>query len=290
MITKDVVINPEKCKHNSGRVTLNHSTNKVIIITGASSGIGKALAVEALKTGAYVVLAARDEKAMQEIVQSVDKHRYLIVRTDVSLEADCQHLIDQTISRFGRIDVLINNAGISMRALFRDVDLKVLEHLMQVNFWGSVYCTKYALPWLLKHKGSIVGVSSIAGYKGLPARSGYSASKFALQGFLECLRVENLKTGLHVLIACPGFTTSNIRKTALAKDGSMQGESPRAEDKMMTAEAVACKIMSAIKKRKRTLILTRQGKLTVLLNKLFPALTDKLVYKHMAKEVDSPLK
>jgi len=268
---------------------ITQSTNNVIVITGASSGIGKALVVEALKTGARVVLAARDQDAMLEIVRGVDETRYLIVRTDVSLEADCRNLIDQTIRRFGRIDVLINNAGISMRALFQEVDLKVLERLMQVNFWGSVYCTKYALPWLLKTKGSVAGVSSIAGYKGLPARSGYSASKFALQGFLECLRIENMKTGLHVLIACPGFTASNIRKTALANDGSMQGESPRAEDKMMTAGAVAKKILKAIRKRKRTLILTSQGKLTVLLNKLFPAFTDKLVYKHMAKEPNSPL-
>jgi dehydrogenase/reductase SDR family member 7B len=162
--------------------------------------------------------------------------------------------------------------------------------LMQVNFWGAVYCTKYAMPCLLESRGSVVGVSSIAGYKGLPARSGYSASKFALQGFLECLRIENLKTGLHVLIACPGFTASNIRKTALAQDGSMQGESPREEDEMMSAETVAHHIVDATIKRRRTLILTRQGKLTVLLNKFFPKLTDKLVYNHMAKEPDSPFR
>ena len=268
---------------------INPSTNHVIVVTGASSGIGKALVLEAFGSGANVVLAARDQKAMLEVVKGIDQNRFLIVPTDVSVEADCKNLIDQAIGRFGRIDVLINNAGISMRALFQDVDLKVLERLMQVNFWGSVYCTKYALPWLLKTKGSVVGVSSIAGYKGLPARSGYSASKFAIQGFLETLRIENLKTGLHVLIACPGFTASNIRKTALAGDGRIQGESPRAEEKMMTAEAVAKEILRAIRKRKRTLILTRQGKLTVLLNKLFPALTDKLVYNHMTKEPNSPL-
>ncbi len=262
---------------------------KVIIITGASSGIGRALAIEGLHRGAKVVLAARNINAMQEAVQDAHPDSYLIVQTDVSKESDCRQLIDQTIARFGRIDILMNNAGISMRALFSETDLGVIERLMQVNFWGSVYCTKYALPYLLSSKGSVVGISSIAGYKGLPARSGYSASKFALQGFLECLRIENLKNGLHVLIACPGFTTSNIRKTALAKDGSMQGESPRIEDKMMPAEVVAKRVYQAVIKRKRTLILTSQGKLTVWLNKLFPALTDKLVYKHMAREPDSPL-
>ena len=262
--------------------------DKVVIITGASSGIGKALVKEALLEGANVVLAARSKDAMQEIVKNASPGQYLIIPTDVSLEDDCRRLVEKTVEHFGRIDVLINNAGISMRALFAEVDLLVLEKLMQVNFWGAVYCTKHALPWLLKSKGSVAGVSSIAGYKGLPARSGYSASKFALHGFLECLRIENIKTGLHVLIACPGFTSSNIRKTALGKDGSMQGESPRNESDMMPAEAVAKHIIEAIQKRKRTLVLTRQGKLAVLLNKIFPALTDKLVYKHMAKEPDSP--
>lgn len=262
----------------------------ITIITGASSGIGKALVLEWLRRGAKVVLAARNQEAMKDIVADFDADQYLIVPCDVSKEDDCRMLIQAAVNRFGKIDVLINNAGISMRALFADVDLAVIERLMQVNFWGAVYCTKYALPYLLKSKGSVVGVSSIAGYKGLPARSGYSASKFALQGFLECLRIENLKTGLHVLIACPGFTASNIRKTALAQDGSMQGESPRAEDQMMSAETVAHKIVEATLKRKRTLILTGHGKLTVLLNKLFPKLTDKLVYNHMAKEPDSPFR
>ena len=175
-----------------------------------------------------------------------------------------------------------------MRALFEELDLEVVRKVMDVNFWGTVYCTKYALPWLLKTEGSLIGVSSIAGYKGLPGRTGYSASKFAMQGFLEVVRIENLKKGLHVLIACPGFTRSNIRKVALAKDGSAQGESPRNEDEMMSAEEVAVHILKAIKKRKPELILTMQGKLTVWLNKFFPGWVDKMVYSHMAKEPDSP--
>lgn len=263
---------------------------KVIIVTGASSGIGRAIALEGLNRGCFVVLAARSTSSMEEAVKGYDPDNYLIVKTDVSVEDDCRGLIEKTVDRFGRIDILINNAGISMRALFADLDLDVLERLMRVNFWGTVYCTKYAFPWLLRSKGSLTGVSSIAGYKGLPARSGYSASKFALQGFLESVRIENLKTGLHVLLACPGFTESNIRKTALAADGSMQGESPRDEGNMMTSETVARHIFNAIAKKRRTLVLTRQGKLTVLLGKFFPALTDRLVYKHMAKEPDSPFK
>jgi short-subunit dehydrogenase len=264
--------------------------DKVVIITGASSGIGKALVEKFAELEAIIVLAARNTDALEKIAKDLanKKINYLIVKTDVSKESDCKYLIDQTINRFNRIDILVNNAGISMRALFESADLSVLRQLMDVNFWGMVYCTKYALPYLLKEKGSVVGVSSIAGYKGLPGRSGYSASKFAMQGFLEVLRIENMKKGLHVLIACPGFTASNIRNSALAADGTPQGESPRDEAKMMTAEDVAVKIIQAILKRKHKVIMTMQGKMTVFLNKFFPKMMDRLVYKHMAQEPNSP--
>jgi dehydrogenase/reductase SDR family member 7B len=266
--------------------------DKVVIITGASSGIGKALALEMSRRGAIVVLAARSAGKLAELEGHLTTAggSVLTVTADVSKEADCRRLIDQTVEQFGRIDILVNNAGISMRAIFEQVDLAVLRQLMDVNFWGTVCCTKFALPYLLKSRGSVIGVSSIAGFKGLPGRTGYSASKFAMQGFLETLRIENLKKGLHVMIACPGFTASNIRNTALAADGSLQGESPRDEDKMMTAAQVAVKISDAIAKRKRILVLTTQGKMTVFLNKLFPFFMDRMVYNHMAKEPDSPFK
>jgi short-subunit dehydrogenase len=266
--------------------------NKVCIITGASSGIGMSLARTLAARGAWLILAARSEAKLIELKNQLlsSACRVEIVVADVSREDDCRRIIEKAAEVYGRIDVLINNAGISMRAIFEEVDLKVLKQLMDTNFWGTVYCTKYALPYLLKSKGSVVGVSSIAGYKGLPGRTGYSASKFAMQGFLEVLRIENLKKNLHVLIACPGFTASNIRNTALAKDGSMQGESPRDEDKMMTSGEVALRIVQAIEKRKTSVIMTSQGKITVLLNKFFPAFMDKMVYNHMAKEPDSPLK
>ncbi len=266
--------------------------NKVVIITGASSGIGKALAHACAHRGAKLVLAARSLDKLKEIEANLTGHdtEILSVACDVSSEKDCQIMVEAAVKRFGKIDILINNAGISMRALFADLDLDVIRKVMDTNFWGTVYCTKYALPHLLATNGSVVGVSSVAGYKGLPGRTGYSASKFAMQGFMEVLRIENLKTGLHVMIACPGFTASNIRNTALAKDGSMQGESPRDESKMMTSEEVAEHIATAIVKRKSTLILTTQGKMTVLLNKFFPRWMDKMVYNHMAKEPDAPFK
>ncbi len=162
---------------------------------------------------------------------------------------------------------------------------------MDVNFYGTVYCTKYALSWLLKTKGSLVGIISIAGHVGLPGRSAYSASKFAIRGFLDTIRIENLYKGLHVLVAAPGFTATDVRKVALSANGSRQGETPRDESKMMSAETCAHLIIKAIDKRRRTLVLTFvEGKLTVFLNKFFPALIDKLTYNHFAKEKDSPLK
>lgn len=265
---------------------------KVVIITGASSGIGKALAEDFARRGAKVVLAARNRDKITEIKKDLEpvNPEILAIRADVSKEGDCRHLVDLVVEEFGRIDILINNAGISMRALFEETDLQVIHRLMDVNFWGAVYCTKYALPYLLQSKGSVVGVSSVAGYKGLPGRTGYSASKFAMHGFLEVLRIENMKKGLHVLIACPGFTASNIRNVALSGSGEQQGESPRDENKMMTAETVAAHIVRAIQRKKHRITLTSQGKITVLLNKFFPKYMDKMVYNHMAKEPDSPFK
>ncbi len=266
--------------------------NKVVIVTGASSGIGLATAKRFAKLGAKVVLAARNEEKINQEAKFINENggEAFAVKTDVSKEEDCKNLVNQTISNFGRIDVLVNNAGISMRALFKSLQLEVIKKLMDVNFWGTVYCTKYALPYLLASKGSVVGVSSIAGFIGLPARTGYSASKFAMHGFLETLRIETLKEGLHVMIIAPGFTASNIRKTALVADGTAQGETPRDENKMMSAEEVAEYLIKGIKNRKRTVILTTQGKLTVLLSKFFPSWMDKMIYNHMSKEENSPLK
>jgi len=265
---------------------------KVVVITGASSGIGRALAYEFAKHGAKIVIGARNKEKLSQISEDINEQggESVFYATDVTIENDCKNLILTAKQEFGKIDVLINNAGISMRALFKDADLSVIKRLMDVNFWGSVLCTKSALPFLLETKGSVVAVSSVAGIKGLPGRTGYSASKFALHGFMESLRIENLKTGLHVMMAYPGFTASNIRNTALVADGSQQGKSPLEEGKIMPAEEVAAYIYKAVKKRKTSLVLTTEGKMTVLLSKFFTSWLDKLVYNHMAKEPDSPFK
>lgn len=271
---------------------MNDLSHKIVVITGASSGIGLACAKTFAAKGAKVVMAARSLDKLQALEKELknEGQEVLVVKTDVSNENDCRNLIEQTIQHFGSIDILINNAGISMRALFRDLDLSVIRRLMEVNFWGTVYCTKYALPYLLKNKGSVVGVSSIAGFKGLPARTGYSASKFAMYGFLDTLRVEHLHDGLHVMVIAPGFTTSNIRMTALTADGAAQGETPRNEEKMMTAEKVAQHILRGIKRRKNNIVLTFQGKMVIFMKNLFPRLLNRIEYNVMAKEPDSPLK
>ncbi len=265
--------------------------DKVVIVTGASSGIGEAVAKYFASRGAILSLAARRVEIIEEMATHMKAEgvKALALKVDVSIEEDCQNLIVQTIKAFGRIDVLINNAGISMRALFNDLELDVFKNVMEINFWGAVYCTKYALPHLLQSKGSVVGISSIAGYVGLPARTAYSASKYAMHGFLEALRTENLEKELHVLIACPGFTASNIRKTALTADGSQQKDSPREEGKMMSAEKVAHYLYGAILKRKQSLILTTEGKLAVFFSKFLPRFVQKSVYRKFKKEPNSQL-
>lgn len=264
--------------------------DKVVVITGASSGIGLAAAKAFAAEGSKLAVAARNIEKLNKLKEELSQNEIICIKTDVTIEGECQNLIEQTITKYGRIDILINNAGISMRAMFKDLNLSVIKNLMDVNFWGTVYCTKYALPWILETRGSVVGVISIAGFKGLPARTGYSASKFAVYGFLDTLRIEHLKENLHVMIFAPGFTASSIREKALVADGTQQGSTPRDEDKMMSAEECAQHLVKGIKKRKSQVILTFIGKLTVNLNKFFPRLVDRLEYSFMKKEPDSPLK
>jgi len=253
--------------------------NKVVVITGGSEGIGRALVELFLSKGAKVATCGRNFDKLYQL-QSQNAGKPLLTHSaDVSVEQDCMSFINLVLEHYQSIDLLINNAGLSMRAEFEEVSMDTMRRLMDVNFWGAVYCTKFALPAIKKSKGTIVSVSSIAGFRGLPGRSGYSASKYALNGWMEALRTELLETGVNILWVCPGFTSSNIRNTALDKSGLPQGESPLDEKKLMPAELCASYIFEAIEKRKRTLVLTFQGKKTVWVNKLFPSLADKLVRK-----------
>jgi short-subunit dehydrogenase len=250
--------------------------DKVVLITGASSGIGLATAREFARIGAKVVLAARRVNLLKDIENELKSNGYEAVSfyVDVTIESDCKILIEKTIEKYGRIDVLINNAGISMRAIFDEVEIGVLKRLFDVNFWGAVHCTKYALPYLIASKGTVVG---------------YSASKYALHGFLETLRIENLRNGLHVLIMCAGFTKSDIRKKALTADGTPQGFTPREEEKMMLPEEVAHALIKAIKRKRNLVILTLEGKMTAIVKRIAPRLVEHVAYRKMAREPETPL-
>ncbi len=266
--------------------------SKVVVITGATSGIGEACAFRFGQEGAKIVITGRSQERLNASVEKLKAKNIdvLGVLADAGSKTDNERMVQEALQAFGRIDVLIANAGISMRALFEEMDLEVFEKVMDTNFWGTIYATKYCLPEILKNKGSIIGISSINGYRGTPARTAYTASKYAMNGFFESLRTEVMKKGVHVLVACPGFTASNIRNNALTADGSVQGESPRDEGSMMTSEEVADAIFRATVRKKRDLVLTGEGKLAVFLNKWIPGIMDGIVYNKMAKEKDSPFK
>lgn len=266
-------------------------THKVIIITGASSGIGAALALHLARKKTRLMLAARNSERLLKIAESCSHHTEVrVCPTDVTQESDCERLIASTIETYGQLDVLICNAGLSMRGLVEDTDKSVIKQLMDVNFWGSFYCTQLAMPHLLKSKGMLVGISSISGFKALPGRSAYTASKHAMNGFLECVKIENLKTGVHVLTICPGFTSTNIRKSALNANGQPQQVSPRNEDDMMAPNDVARNITQAIVNKKDFVVLSKQGRIMYWLNKFVPNFISKKVYDEFAKEPNSPLR
>ena len=260
--------------------------DKVAIVTGSSSGIGRAIALQLANLGAKVVLASRctiKNEVWQDEISRMGTEAH-VVHTDVTHAEQCKQLIDSTIERFGKIDYLINNAGISMRANFNETNVKVLEAVMETNFWGSVYCTKYALPHILKRGGSIVGMSSICGTTPLPGRTGYSASKHALDGFMKSLRVENKSQKLHVMLVHPGFTRSNIRNTALDKNGMPQKENPLDESKLMSADHVAKEVALGIINRKKNITLGIEGKVITWLHKLLPSMAETMIYRSMRKE------
>jgi short-subunit dehydrogenase len=257
--------------------------DKVAVVTGGSDGIGKALVQLLLTNGAKVATCGRNYDKLYHLKASHPNNDLFIYTADVSKEADCRKFIDEVIKAYGRIDILINNAGISMRAEFAETDLDTIRSVMDINFWGTVYCSKFALPEILKTRGTISGVSSIAGFRGLPGRSGYSSSKAAVNSFLEVLRTELLDSGVNVMWVCPGFTTSNIRNAALNKNAKPQGETPMDEESMMSAEECARHILNAIEKRKRTLVLTFTGRRAIFMNRFFPSLADKMVRKFFYK-------
>lgn len=256
--------------------------NKVVIITGASSGIGEALAHELGRAGAKLVLAARSKERLELIASNYTET--LVVPTDVTDRTQCQHLIEATIEKFGRIDALVNNAGISMQVKFEEINnLDLFHKIMNVNYFGMVYCTHFSLPYLKKSNGLIVGISSLTGKVGVPTRTGYAASKHAMQGFLDSLRIELMGTGVDVTVISPGFVQSEVRKNALGSDATATGVSRVDESNIMTAEECARQIHIAMENRARDVIIADsfRSKLAPLLKVLLPDLVDRTARKGM---------
>jgi len=261
-------------------------SQNVIIITGASAGIGKELALQLAREGAWLSLAARNTKRLEEVAEQCRKSgaKALVVPTDVSDKEQCRRLIEKTVQEYGRLDTLINNAGITMWALFEDIkDLSLPERIMQVNFFGSVYCTYYALPHLKKSRGRIVAVASLTGKTGVPTRTIYAASKHAMAGFFDSLRIELADTGVAVTMIFPGFVSTDIRERAMNGEGKPLQVSPLPEDEMMPVEECAGRIMKAMRERKREVVMTARGKIGVWLKLIAPGLVDKIARKAIEK-------
>lgn len=256
-------------------------SGKSVVITGASSGIGRALAVEMARQGAWLTVAARNQRDLDETVELCLKAggKARAVVTDVAVEDDCRRLIQQAVDVYKKVDILVNNAGVSMWARFEEVkDLSIFEKMMKVNYMGAVYCTYYALPYLKESKGLIVAVSSLTGKTGVPTRSGYGATKHAMQGFFDSLRIELLGTGVDVLVISPGFVATDIRARAFSGEGVSLGKSPREENSSETMSVEECvrQMIEAIRRRRRELVMTRKARLGMWLKLIAPAIVDRI--------------
>jgi short-subunit dehydrogenase len=255
---------------------------KVVIITGASSGIGCELAYRLAAQGAYLALAGRDMDRLETVGAGCQARggQALAIPTDVTEPAQCAALVQKTVEEFGHIDILVNNAGISMWANFEDVtDLSIFEKMMRVNYLGSLYCTHAALSHLKRSHGQIVGISSLAGKTGVPARSGYAASKHAVTGFFESLRIELAPTGVSVTLIYPGFVATGGQMRGFGADGRPVGESPVQNQEIMSVEQCVDLMLPAIQKRRRELVMTLRGKLGQWLKLIAPALVDAIARK-----------
>jgi short-subunit dehydrogenase len=256
--------------------------DKVIIVTGASEGIGRALSLALAPQKPKLVIAARNESRLDELKAEIESQgaQALVVPTDVSEESACKNLIEKTIDNWGRLDVLVNNAGRTMWTTLEDMqDTSIIEQIMRINYFGAAYCTYYALPYLKESKGRIAAVSSLAGLTGVPTRTAYAASKHAMFGFFDSLRVELMGSGVSVTMIAPDFVLSEIHRRAFGSDGNPLGKSPMQEEKIMTADECASKIVTAMEKRQRLLIMTSRGKTGRWIKLIAPGLIDGMAQK-----------
>jgi short-subunit dehydrogenase len=264
--------------------------NKTVVLTGASDGIGAEIARQLASSGARLVLAARNEDKLGEVAFRCRKGGadLLVVPTDVTDPLQCQRLAAQAMERFGGIDILINNAGISMHAMFDQItDLSVFDRLMRVNFFGAMWCTHAALPALQASRGLIVGMSSLAGKTGVPARTTYCASKFAMTGFFEALRIELAPSGVDVTMIFPGVVATGLRRNGLDASGRRAGVSGLDETHAMSVQACATLAIAGIGARRREVVMTTQGRLALMAKAFAPGYVDRLAVKALAQRVGS---
>lgn len=249
------------------------------VVTGASQGIGRAVCQELAGLGARLTLAARDPAALEDAAAACRARggEALAVQTDVTVPADCERLVRRAVEAWGGIDGLINNAGIAMMARFDEVtDLSIFERLMQVNYLGYVYPTHYALPELRRSRGRLAAVSSVAGLTGVPTRTGYAATKHAIFGFFDSLRIELAGSGVTVTVVAPDFVVSEIHRRAAGPDGRPLGESTMQESHFMSTERCAAEIVDAVRRRERLRVLSLRGRLGRLVRVLAPGLIDRI--------------
>lgn len=253
----------------------------VVCITGASRGIGAELARQCAAQQARLVLAARDETRLEAVAAECRAlgAQVIVVKTDVAVESECRALIDAAIARFGRLDMLINNAGLGASGAFRDItDLSIFERVMRVNFLGSVWCSSYALPHLEASRGRLVAVSSLAGLAGVPKRTAYGATKHAMAGFFDSLRIELDGSGVSVTVVYPGFVLSEINQHALSPDGTPWGDRgyKRRPGETMPTDECCRLILQAAARRDRDLVMTWRGKVGRLLKLISPSFVDQM--------------
>ncbi|MCB1056548.1 MAG: SDR family oxidoreductase [Acidobacteria bacterium] len=257
-----------------------------VVLTGASTGIGRAMALELAGAGARLVLAARGRDALEAVAARCRELGTAAeaVPTDVGDEAAARRLIERAVELHGGIDMLVNNAGRTLWSRFDELEtLEPFRELMRVNYFGSVYCTYHALPHLKASRGRLVAVSSLTGKTGVPTRSGYAATKHAMAGFFDSLRIELAGSGVSVTVAYPDFVASETRKNAFGPDGRPLGESPVAEGKVMTAERCARLILRAAAARRREVIPSFRGRFGQWLKLLSPALVDRIARRAIAR-------
>jgi short-subunit dehydrogenase len=257
-------------------------SDNVVVITGGSSGIGREMAYQLCAHGSRLVLAAREPSLLDAVAAECIRRgaQAIAVPTDVSVEAQCSALIARAIQEYGRIDTLVNNAGISMRARFDELgSVEPVERLMNINYLGSVYCTWHALPHLKRSRGRIVAISSLAGLTGVPTLSAYSASKHAVRGFFESLRPEIAADGVSITLVYPGFVATDIAVRAIGPRGATLGVRRVVRSKSMAVEECAARVIAAAENRRRDVVMTARGKVGRWIKLIAPAAIDRLTMR-----------